>query len=165
MENNKPFKAAVVTVSDRCYRKEKDDISGKEIIKFLSSKGYITDFYTIIPDEKEVIKNTLIDLSDNKKYNLVITTGGTGCAKRDVTPEATSESAEKIVPGISEAIRAESLKKTKHAMLSRGIAVIRGETLVINLPGSPKAVNESLNVIIEALPHALGLMRGEKLDA
>lgn len=165
MANKEQFKAAVITVSDRCYKKEKEDISGKVITKILTANGYIADFYKVIPDEKELIEKLLVDLADNQRYNLIITTGGTGCAKRDVTPEATQDIAEKIVPGISEAIRAQSLLTTKHAMLSRGICVIRKESLIINLPGSPKACDESMNVIIEALPHALGLMRGEKLDA
>ena len=116
---------------------------------------------TSLPDEKEEIEKALIDLSDNKSADVVFTTGGTGFAPRDITPEATKAVIEKEVPGIPEAIRLESLKITKNAMLSRAVAGIRGKTLIINLPGSPKAVKESLEVVIPVLGHAVKTLSGD----
>ncbi len=161
---NFDFNSAVITLSDRSYNGEREDLSGPAIIEYLEKKGWRRPGYLLLPDDREMLIDALIDLSDIKKMDLILTTGGTGFSPRDITPEATEAAAERNAPGISEAIRAYSMTKTKHAMLSRGVSVIRGTTLIINLPGSPKAVTEALDVIIEALPHGLGLLRGEKLD-
>lgn len=158
------FRAAVITLSDRSYNGEREDLSGPAIVEYLKERGYTDIIYTLLPDDRKMLAERLMELSDEIKVDLILTTGGTGFAPRDITPEATLNVATRNAPGISEAIRAFSLTKTKHAMLSRGVSVIRNSTLIINLPGSPKAVRESLDVIIEALPHALGLLRGEKLD-
>ena len=161
---NENFRAAVITLSDRSYNGEREDLSGPAIVSYLKDKGYSDIIYSLLPDDRKMLEDRFIELSDEIKVDLILTTGGTGFAPRDITPEATLAVATRNVPGISEAIRAFSLTKTKHAMLSRGVSVIRNSTLIINLPGSPKAVRESLDVIIEALPHGLGLLRGEKLD-
>ena len=158
------FKVAVITLSDRAYSGQREDLSGPAIIEYLTAKGYSLPEYVLLADDGEKLKKELIRLSDLEKVDLILTTGGTGFAARDITPEVTLSVATKNAPGLSEAIRAYSLTKTPHAMLSRGASVIRNSTLVVNLPGSPKAVRESLDVIIEALPHGLGLLRGEKLD-
>ena len=118
----------------------------------------------MIDDDKKRIMRELCYACDDERMDLVLTTGGTGFAQRDVTPEATLQIADRLCPGIAEAIRAESLKITKHAMLSRAVSVMRKQTLIINLPGSPKACREGLDVVIDALEHAIGIMRGEKLD-
>ncbi len=158
------FRVAVITLSDRSYNGEREDLSGPAIVGYLKEKGYTDILYILLPDDRKMLEEKLIELADETGVSLVLTTGGTGFAPRDITPEATLAVATRNAPGISEAIRAFSLTKTKHAMLSRGVSVIRNSTLIINLPGSPKAVRESLDVIIEALPHGLGLLRGEKLD-
>ena len=158
------FKVAVITLSDRAYSGEREDLSGPAIIEYLRTKGYSLPEYVLIADDKAKLEAELLRLSDLEKMDLVLTTGGTGFAARDITPEVTLSVATRNAPGLSEAIRAYSLTKTPHAMLSRGVSVIRNNTLIVNLPGSPKAVREALDVIIEALPHGLGLLRGEKLD-
>ncbi len=158
------FKVAVITLSDRAYYGQREDLSGPAIMEYLEAKGYSVAEYILIADDATTLEKELVRLSDLEKMDLILTTGGTGFAPRDITPEVTLAVATKNAPGISEAIRAFSLTKTPHAMLSRGVSVIRNNTLIINLPGSPKAVRESLEVIIEALPHGLGLLRGEKLD-
>ncbi len=160
----KIFNVAVITLSDRAFSREREDLSGPAIMDYLISKGYKQPEYILMADDRTSLEKELIRLSDCEKVDLILTTGGTGFARRDITPEVTLSVATKNAPGISEAIRAYSLTKTPHAMLSRGVSVIRNNTLIINLPGSPKAVRESLDVIIEALPHGLGLLRGEKLD-
>ena len=158
------FKVAVITLSDRAYAGEREDLSGPAIMDYLKERGYSQIEYVLIADDGAKLESELVRLSDLEKVDLILTTGGTGFAARDITPEVTLSVATKNAPGISEAIRAYSLTKTPHAMLSRGASVIRNSTLIVNLPGSPKAVRESLDVIIEALPHGLGLLRGEKLD-
>ncbi len=162
--NVKMFKIAVITLSDRAFSGEREDLSGPAIMDYLVENGYNRPEYILMTDDEKNLEKELIRLSDLEKVDLILTTGGTGFAARDITPEVTLSVASKNAPGISEAIRAYSLTKTPHAMLSRGASVIRNSTLIINLPGSPKAVRESLDVIIEALPHGLGLLRGEKLD-
>ncbi len=158
------FKVAVITLSDRAFSGEREDLSGPAIMEYLKAKGYSLPECVLLADDGEKLKEELVRLSDLEKVDLILTTGGTGFAARDITPEVTLSVASKNAPGLSEAIRAYSLTKTPHAMLSRGASVIRNSTLIVNLPGSPKAVRESLDVIIEALPHGLGLLRGEKLD-
>lgn len=152
------YSVAVLTISDKCSSGQREDQAGKiaqEIIKNLP--GEIVK-YEIIPDEPEMIKAKLIDYSDNLKVDLVLTNGGTGFTKRDMTPEATREVIEREVPGIPEAMRFECFKSTKRAMLSRAIAGIRGKTLIINLPGSTRGAKESLEAILEALLHGLDML-------
>ena len=121
-------------------------------------------YYEIIPDEKEKIVDALKKSADQLKADLILTTGGTGLSPRDVTPDATLEVIQKEAPGFSEAMRAESLKKTPHAMISRAITGIRGSSLIVNLPGSPKSVKENLSVILPALPHALSKLKGDPTE-
>lgn len=153
----------VLTVSDRCSEGICEDLSGKEIAEMLKSLG-TTKIYRIVPDDKERISNELIYMCDTVKADVIFTTGGTGFSPRDVTPEATRAVCERDVPGIPEAIRAESFKITPKAMLSRATAGIRGKSLIINLPGSPKAVRESLGIVIPVLPHAVEIMSGKKIS-
>jgi molybdenum cofactor synthesis domain-containing protein len=160
----RPYQAAVITLSDRCSRGEREDLSGAVIKKRLWENGFKIAETLIIPDEKELLQQHLIRLSDQRQLDLILTTGGTGFAPRDVTPEATIEIASRIAPGIAEAMRVYSLKIMPQAMLSRAASVIRGKTLIINLPGSPKACNECLDCIMETLPHALDLLRNEVSD-
>ena len=155
------IKVGILTVSDKGSQGEREDLSGKKIKEIVSKIGGKVKYYKIIPDEQELIKKELIKAADNIHLDLIFTTGGTGLAKRDVTPDATSEVIEKIVPGISEMIRSESFKKTNRAILSRAISGIRGECLIINLPGSPKGVKESLEIILEALPHGIDILKGQ----
>lgn len=150
---------SVLTVSDRCSSGIYDDKSGKYICSILNEVAEIQE-YIIVPDEKAEIENALIRLCDEVKSDVVFTTGGTGFAPRDVTPEATKCIIEKEVPGISEAIRLKSLEITPMAMLSRATSGIRGKTLIVNLPGSPKAVKESLEVVLPVLKHAVETLSG-----
>ncbi len=154
---------AIVVVSDRSYRKEREDLSGKAIEQWARSRGYSVVDFCIVPDEREMIAQTLRDLCA-RNINCILTTGGTGFAPRDVTPEATADVIERYAPGFAEAMRSASLAITKHAMLSRAIAGIRGSSIIINLPGSPKAVVEHLEVIQDALPHAVRLVKGQVTD-
>jgi molybdenum cofactor synthesis domain-containing protein len=154
------FKFAVLTVSDRCSKGEYEDKSGPVIIDIIKNINGEILSYDIVADEKELIKEKLLSYCDNSWADLVFTTGGTGLGPRDVTPEATLEVSQKIIPGISELIRAEGVKKTKNAALSRGISAVRGKTVIINLPGSPKAVKESLTAILDIIPHALDMLKG-----
>ncbi len=149
----------IICVSDRCFRGECEDKSGPaiaECVKELSSKNE----YLLVPDEKEMIMGAITELADNRKADVIFTTGGTGFAPRDITPEATKKVIEKEVPGISEAIRAKSLEITPRAVLSRAVSGIRGKTLIINLPGSPKAVRESIDVVLPILEHAVETLSG-----
>lgn len=155
------MKVVVLTVSDKGARGERQDRSGEVIKELVSQIGAEVVAYDIVPDEKEQIKALLLRYADELKADLVLTTGGTGLAPRDVTPEATLEVVEKLVPGIPEAMRAAGIKQTPHALLSRAVAGVRGRTLIINLPGSPRAVKENLAVVLPALPHAVATLRGE----
>jgi molybdenum cofactor synthesis domain-containing protein len=156
-------RAGILTVSDRGYRGEYRDLSGPAIRELVTEcLGVTVELEAIVPDEQLVIAETLMAWADEVGLDLVLTTGGTGFSPRDVTPEATRDVIEREAPGLAEAMRAASLQITPHAMLSRAVAGIRGRTLIINLPGSPKAVRENLETILSALPHALGLLRGEK---
>lgn len=151
-------------MSDKGSRGEREDLSGKEIERMVTKLPAEVKAYEVIPDEIEVIKAKLIEYSDERKLDIVLTTGGTGVTPRDVTPEATREVIERELPGMSEAMRAESLKKTPNAMISRAVCGIRGTTLVINLPGSPKAVRENLAVLMPALTHTVEKIKGSETE-
>lgn len=153
---------AVLTLSDKGSRGERADLSGPVIADMLKGINAEIRHFAIFPDEKEIIQEKLIEYSS--KVDLVITTGGTGLSPRDVTPEATLAVIDREIPGIGEIIRAEGMKKTPRSMLSRAIAGIRGQTLIINLPGSPKAVRENLEVILEVIPHAVEKIKGDTSD-
>ncbi|PHS29673.1 MAG: molybdenum cofactor biosynthesis protein [Alkaliphilus sp.] len=154
------FNIGIITASDKGYKGERDDVSGKLIKKIMVVEKYIVSKYIVLPDEKEVISNELINMSDYLKLDLILTTGGTGFSPRDVTPEATLDVIDRNAPGIAEAMRYHSLKITPKAMLSRAVSGIRGSTLIINLPGSPKAVKENLEFILPALKHGLEILKG-----
>jgi molybdopterin adenylyltransferase len=151
---------AVLTSSDRCSRGEAEDVSGRLIAEMVKTIGGRVAAYDIVPDEIPALKEKLLHYCDTLAVNVVITTGGTGFSGRDVTPEATLQVIEKNIPGLPELMRAEGLKKTKKAVLSRGICGIRKNTLILNLPGSPKAVRESLEAVLDLIPHSLEMMRG-----
>ena len=159
-----PFQAAVITLSDRCAAGEREDKSGPAVAKRLTEAGYVVVEQLLLSDEREPVERTLIRLCDQRRLDLILTTGGTGFAPRDITPEATRAVADRDAPGIVEAIRAASLRITPRAILSRAASVIRGKTLIINLPGSPKACMESMDVFMDQLPHALELLRGTPQD-
>lgn len=154
------YRAGIVTLSDKGAAGEREDKSGAVIREILEAAGYEVAAQSLLPDEGEALKKELIRLSDQVQCDLVLTTGGTGFSRRDVTPKATMAVAERNAPGIAEAIRACSMTVTKRAMLSRGVSVIRGGTLIINLPGSPKAVRESLEYVLDTLPHGLDILSG-----
>lgn len=150
---------AVLTLSDKGSKGEREDASGPMIREMLKGIDAEVKYYDILPDEKELIKGKLIEYG--KLVDLILTTGGTGLSPRDVTPEATIEVIDRQIPGIAEAMRIEGLKKTRRAMLSRAVAGVRGKTLIINLPGSPKAVKENLEIILGVLPHAIEKIKGD----
>jgi molybdopterin adenylyltransferase len=156
--------AGVITVSDRGSRGEREDKSGQEIVSMLKGIAAIVVHTIIIPDEKDQIKDALIECTDKKKLDLIVTTGGTGVSPRDVTPDATLEVIEKEVPGMAEAMRRESAAITPHAMISRAVVGIRGCSLIINLPGSPRGVRENLAVILPALKHAIEKIKGDDAE-
>ena len=155
------MRIGVLTISDKGARGERADTSGPAIVEMVAAIGGEAVQRGIVPDESEAIQATLKHWADDMHLDLILTTGGTGLASRDVTPEATLGVIEREAPGIVEAVRAESLKKTPFAMLSRAVAGIRGSTLIVNLPGSEKAVRESLAVILPVLPHAVDLLHGK----
>ncbi len=155
------FTVGVLTISDKGARGDRQDKSGAVIYEILPSIDAHIINYDVIPDEKELIVKKLVKWADEDNLDILITTGGTGLTPRDVTPEATLAVVDRVVPGFTEAMRAESLKKTPHAMLSRAVVGTRGKCLIINLPGSPKAVRECLEVILPALPHAVETLKGQ----
>lgn len=156
----KSFKAAVITVSDKGARGERVDESGPASKEMLEEAGYEVVETLIIPDEPEELKTELIRLADEVRADLVVTSGGTGFSMRDQTPEATLAVADRLAPGIAEAIRYQSMAVTNRAMLSRGVSVIRRQTVIVNLPGSPKAVRMSLGYILDSLDHGIRILRG-----
>lgn len=158
------YTAAVVTVSDRSARGERPDGAGPLVAALLEGAGYRVTGTRIVPDERPEIEAALRDLADREKIALVVTTGGTGFAPRDVTPEATAAVCERMAPGIPEAMRAASLAITPWAMLSRAAAGIRGGALIVNLPGSPKAARENLEAVLPALDHGLKMLLGGPAD-
>jgi molybdenum cofactor synthesis domain-containing protein len=155
-----PYRAGIIVSSDRSFRGTQEDLSGPLIREMAEAEGFLVTDLTLLPDEQALLEAELRRLCDNRIVDLILTTGGTGFSPRDVMPEATAAVAERLVPGIGEAMRLNSLNITPRAMLSRGIAAIRGATLIINLPGSPKAVRENLGFIIPALRHGLDTLTG-----
>ncbi|GAA0079114.1 molybdopterin adenylyltransferase [Clostridium sp. CTA-5] len=158
------IKTAILTMSDKGHVGERKDITGPTIENILPKDKYSITYYKVLPDDIDLISKELIYLCDDLKVNLILTNGGTGFSKRDVTPEATLKVSEKLVPGFGEAMRAASLKITPKAMLSRGISGIRNETLIINLPGSPKGATENLEVILDAIPHGIDILTGNATE-
>lgn len=150
----------ILTMSDKASRGEREDLSGREIEKMIKVLPAEVKAYEVIPDEARIISKKLIEYSDEKKLDLIVTTGGTGVTPRDVTPEATKAVIERELPGMSEAMRFESLKKTPNAMISRAVCGIRKNSLIINLPGSPKAVRENLAVVMPAINHTIEKIKG-----
>ncbi|MCF0136215.1 MAG: MOSC domain-containing protein [Lachnospiraceae bacterium] len=156
-----PWQAAVITLSDSGFRNQREDLSGPAVKARLQKEGYDVVETLLLSDDPEPLKSQLIRLCDQRQLDLILTTGGTGFSPRDLAPEATKAVADRDVPGIAEAIRAASMKITPRAMLSRAASVIRGRTLIVNLPGSPKACMECMDVFMKVIPHGLGLLRDE----
>ncbi len=158
------FRVGILTISDKGHAGERHDASGPELARLLDPAYYEVARTAVVPDEWEPIVAALVDWSDQDKLDLILTTGGTGMTPRDITPEATLSVLERLAPGIPEAMRAASLTKTPHAMLSRAVAGTRGGTLIINLPGSPRGARENLEAILAALPHALEKLAGDPAE-
>ena len=158
------YQAAVLTVSDRSFRGERPDTAGPLVAEELRKAGCKILECTIVPDEQQQIQEALCRLADSGRLQLIVTTGGTGFAPRDVTPEATLAVCQRLVPGIPEAMRQSSLQQTPRAMLSRAQAGIRNQTLIVNLPGSPKAAKENLEAVLPALSHGLEMLSGAPAD-
>ncbi len=155
------FKVGIITASDKGSIGAREDKSGEIIAEIIENKGYTVANKVIIPDEEDIIYNEIVNMADNLKVDLILTTGGTGFSQRDVTPEATIKACDRMANGIAEAIRYYSLSITPRAMLSRGVSGIRNKTLIINLPGSPKAVKESLDYILDSVHHGLEILTGK----
>ena len=166
------IRVGILTVSDRSSRGERADASGPLLRQMAHQQGWTVERESIVPDELDAIQAMLIEWADVARLDLILTTGGTGFAPRDVTPEATRSVTEREAPGLAEAMRSDSLRKTPHAMLSRAVCGIRGRALIVNLPGSPRAARENLETILPVLPHAIALLqespdseRGHRLAA
>ena len=157
-------RVGVITISDRGFRGEREDTSGEVIREMVRRLGAEVEFSTVVPDEQGKIKEVLVQGADEMGLDLIVTTGGTGVSPRDVTPEATLEVIDRQIPGFAEAMRMEGLKKTPHAMISRAVCGVRGRTLIINLPGNPKAVREGLEVLMQAIPHTIAKIQGDPRD-
>ncbi len=151
----------ILTLSDRSARGEREDVSGPALAALIQTQGWSVAKQTILPDDESAIRTTLIEWADSGEVDIILTTGGTGFALRDITPEATRSVIQREATGLSEAMRAESLKKTPHAMLSRAVAGIRGRTLIVNLPGSPTGATENLRTILPVLSHAVQLLKDD----
>jgi len=158
------FRAGIITVSDKGSQGKREDKSGPVIAEMLAGAAVSIEKTLIIPDEVEQISAAIIRFADVEKLDLILTTGGTGVSPRDLTPDATLPVLDKEIPGIAEAMRAASLKVTPHAMISRAVAGIRGRSLIINLPGSPKGARENLSVVMPALSHAMEKIQGDERD-
>ena len=156
-----PYRAAILTASDRSFRGEREDKSGPKIAEMLTAAGYRVGSLLLLPDDEDGLAEALIRLADEEQPDVIFTTGGTGFSPRDRMPEATKRVIERETPGISEAIRAYSMQITPRAMLSRAVSGIRGKTLIVNLPGSPKAVQECLDFLLPPLEHGIGILRAE----
>lgn len=163
-ESQRRYSFAILTMSDKGSQGEREDTSGAYLKEKLAEEGYLLQSYQIIADKKQLIIDSLIELVDDRNISLIVTTGGTGVSPTDITPEAMAEVLEREIPGMAEAMRAASLEKTSRAMLSRGKVGTRRESLIINLPGSLKAVRENLEVVLPVLPHALEKIAGEPGD-
>ena len=161
---DRPFTAAVITLSDRAAAGEYEDKSGPEIERILRERYYRVLETLLLPDDKSRLMKELMRLADQRQVNVIFTTGGTGFSERDQTPEATIAVCDRMAPGIAEAMRAESMRITPKGMLSRAVSGIRKKTLIVNLPGSPKACRECLDVILDPLDHGLGILRGSDTD-
>ena len=159
-----PIRAAVLTISDKASRGERVDTSGAAIAELLATIDATVQRSDVVPDEAERIAATLRAWADSEELDLIVTTGGTGLGPRDVTPEATAEVVERPVPGLGEVMRAEGVKHTPMAALSRGVAGVRGRCLIVNLPGSEKGVRQNLSAVLDLLPHAVELLRGRVGD-
>ncbi len=154
------YRAGILIISDTVFEGKREDLCA-DVIKEVLKDDFFFALEDVVPDEKEMIEKRLIEWSDKESLDLIVTSGGTGVSPRDVTPEATKQVIEKEVPGIAEVMRMEGYKKTPFAIISRAISGIRGKTLIINLPGSPKAVRESLSSILSSLPHLIDKMKGD----
>ena len=158
------MKVGILTVSDRSFRGEREDLGGPELTRWVSERGMEIARHAIVPDEADAIAAVLKEWADDGALHLVLTTGGTGVSPRDVTPDATLQVADRLIPGFGERMRAESVRKTPMAILSRAVAVVRKETLIINLPGSPKGAVENLAAVWDAVDHAVSKIRGDASD-
>ncbi len=163
MSGRSSFKIGVLTLSDKGSRGEREDVSGQVVREMVAELGEVV-CYQVIPDEVEGIVETLVEWADEKHLDLILTTGGTGLSPRDVTPTATARVIDWQIPGMAEAMRSASMQKTPHAMLSRAMAGVRGITMIVNLPGSPKGVRENLEVVLPALEHGLRKLQGDPAD-
>ena len=159
--SSRTLRVGVLTVSDRGSRGDREDSAGPALEELLRSKGMDVRWRAIVPDTEGEISKLLISWADTEHADLIVTTGGTGLSPRDVTPEATMAVVQRTVPGMAEAMRAQSMEKTPHAMISRAVAGVRGQTLIINVPGSPKAAVENLEGVIPALEHAVDKIQGD----
>lgn len=155
----KQIKLAILTISDRSFRGERIDLSGPALANFAKKNKWVVSYQGIVPDEKNEIRQVLLQCSDRNDIDIIVTTGGTGIAPRDVTPEATESVIEKEIPGLAEEMRRHGCETNRHALLSRSLVGIRGHTLIVNLPGNPKAAVESLQIIAPLLPHAIELLQ------
>jgi molybdopterin adenylyltransferase len=164
MRREMGFRAVIITVSDRGACGKREDTSGPEIARMLETAGMEIIGRRIIPDEKEMLRLMLLEWCDGGNADLILTTGGTGVSPRDVTPDATREVIDREIPGMAEAMRRQSAAVTPHAMLSRALVGIRGRTLIINLPGSPRGATENLSVLLPALTHAIEKIKGDESE-
>lgn len=164
MTSSRTLRAGVLTVSDRSSRGIREDSAGPALAEFLRSKGMDVQLRAVVPDTEGEISKVLISWADTEGADLIVTTGGTGLSPRDVTPEATMAVVQRTVPGMAEAMRTESMKKTPHAMISRAVAGVRGQTLIINVPGSPRGAIENLEVVIPAIEHAIAKIQGDPAE-
>lgn len=155
------LRAAVLTVSDRSSAGSRHDAAGPAVAELLRSRGMEVSWSAVVPDDETRIREQLIAWADDERADLIVTTGGTGVSPRDVTPEATVSVVQRLVPGMAEAMRSKSLEKTPHAMISRAVAGVRGTTLIINLPGSPKGAMENLETVMPAIEHAVAKIQGD----
>jgi molybdopterin adenylyltransferase len=159
-----PIRAAVVTISDKGYTGQREDVSGPVLADLVRQMGAEVVRQAVLPDERDEIVGLLVTLADEMALDLVITTGGTGVTPRDVTPEATKAVIEREIPGLAEVLRFEGYRQTPLAVISRGVAGIRGKTLIVNLPGNPQAVREGMETLTPILPHAVQMIRGEHTE-